>query len=158
MNQSVSGEISYKIIDDMLEKYEKNTSEPSFYQIKEITTCLNYTKQELSKLNIEELADIQYMLGRYALYLQGILNNHNAVYEWCDSTSKIVVADQVGNYKGISYEERKLNALKENSYGYKLFRIKDMAKFKANKLMYMPERIRFLSSCIQNIISIKLKR
>lgn len=125
-----------KKIDEILETYEGKLGLGRIGPPSEIDKYLNLDRQGLAKLTAEECGDAAYILTRFAHYIQRELNKETSRITWANDLLPIMIANEVGKYKGYSYEERKYQAIKNNSAALKLHQIKSYAQQRRDRLEY----------------------
>jgi len=160
MTKTTQEEIQYwdKILDD----YEKTLSLPEYgsgcsVPEAEINNYLSMSRNEIEKLNPEDCAQIAYRLSQFGFYLQRSLNREIARHNWAEDTAKMVVSEELNNYKGYGYIEKFYQAVKNNEKASSLHKIQKYAKQRMDRLSYLANNLKNLSDIMLSIQRNKVK-
>lgn len=121
----------------------------------ELDSYLTMARDELEKLTPEDCGQISYRLGQFAFHVQRTINREIARHNWADDTIKVVIADEINNYKGYGYIEKSNQAIKHNDKAQALNKIKIYAKQRTDRLSYLANSIKNLSDILLSIQKIK---
>lgn len=133
-------------IDKVLDGYEEQRGlKPSIAKQK-VSDYLDLSEDQLDKFTASECGNAAYMLSGFALHIQREINKEVSRVTWADTNLSILLADKLSKYHGVSYEERKNQAIKDNDYAMKLYKIKVYAQQRADRLSYLPSRIEYVAS------------
>jgi hypothetical protein len=158
-NQLQNGQQKLNKIDELLEKYDKKNIVPNFEQEgNEINEYLNISRQTLSKIHANDLAEINYRLAQYSLYLQRLWNEHIAIKSWAESTLKIVILPELEKLDIWAYEHKRSQAIQNNDYAKKLNKLIMLASIESDKLYLLSDRVKHISFSISKLIEVKLKQ
>ncbi len=143
----------YADIDAILKDYESSAGIPKNFKIntEKVMEYLQMERDELKTLDLEDCAEISFALSQCAFYVQKQFNEEKAKLNWCDSNINALIAAKVGEYKGYSFEERKLKAISDNDVCLKLNRIKVNAKLRVDRLDGLSAQIQFMSKSINDL-------
>lgn len=146
--------------DNILDEYEKGLGLPKYNNNgmpeQELNNYLIMDRTELEKLTPEDCAQISYRLAQFSFYIQRTINREIARNNWADETIKMVIADEINNYKGYGYVEKSLQAIKHNEKAQSINKIKIYAKQRTDRLSYLANSIKNLSDILISIQKIKL--
>lgn len=147
--------------DQILDEYENSIGLPNVAQnadnCKELDEYLNMSRDVIEKLNPEDCAQISYRLGQVAFHIQRTLNREIARHNWAEDSVKLVIAEELGNYKGYGYIEKFYQAVKNNEKASSLYKIQKYAKQRMDRLGYLSNSIKNLSDIIISIQRNKVK-
>jgi hypothetical protein len=132
--------------DKILDEYESSVGLSAFsgsYINNEAKKLLNMNRNEIEKLSPQDCAASALILNELSFHVQRAYNREIARVNWAEQTVKEVVANEVSNYKGYSYQERLFQAIKNNEHARTLSKIKKYAKQRS-------DRLSFLSSGLNN--------
>ena len=100
----------------------------------------------IEKATPEDCAQISMRLSQYAFFIQRTLNREIARYNWAEESIKEVIADELNTYKGYGYIEKSLQAIKHNDKANGLNKIKKYAKQRMDRMSYLANNIKNLST------------
>ena len=147
--------------DQILDEYENSIGLPNVAQnaenCKELDEYLNMSRDVIEKLNPEDCAQISYRLGQVAFHIQRTLNREIARHNWAEDSVKLVIAEELGNYKGYGYIEKFYQAVKNNDKASSLYKIQKYAKQRMDRLGYLSNSVKNLSDIILAIQRNKVK-
>lgn len=106
---------------------------------------------ELKQLTADDCAEGSYLLESFAFYLQKEINIEQARLTWASKYLPMVVANEVDNYKGYSYEERKHKVIKNDEAAKKMYAIQIHAEQRINRLNYLVNRISKLGDTLKEL-------
>lgn len=154
MHKTSKEELEYW--DKILDEYESSIGLPNFQATdlessQELNQYLSMTRDVIEKLTPEDCFQIAYRLGQMAFHLQRNLNREIARHNWAEDTLKIVVADDINNYKGYGYVEKLYQAIKNNEKANSLHKIQKYAKQRMDRLSYLANSLKNLSDIIVSI-------
>lgn len=146
--------------DNILDEYEKGLGLPKYNNNgmpeQELNNYLTMDRTELEKITPEDCAQISYRLAQFSFHIQRTINREIARNNWADETIKMVIADEINNYKGYGYVEKSLQAIKHNEKAQAINKIKIYAKQRTDRLSYLANSIKNLSDILISIQKIKL--
>lgn len=149
MHKTSKEELEYW--DKILDEYENSIGIPNVHNpenSKELDEYLNMSRDVLEKLNPEDCFQIAYRLGQTAFHIQRVLNREIARHNWAEDSVKLVVAEELNNYKGYGYVEKFYQAVKYNDKAQTLHKIQKYAKQRMDRLGYLSNSIKNLSDII----------
>jgi hypothetical protein len=146
--------------DDLLDEYESGIGLPKYSSgilpETELNNYLSMNRDELEKLTPEDCGQISYRLGQFAFHIQRTINREIARNNWADDTIKVVIADDINNYKGYGYVEKANQAIKHNDKAQSLNKIRIYAKQRTDRLSYLANSVKNLSDILLSIQKIKM--
>ena len=146
--------------DNILDEYEKGLGIPKYNNAgmpeQELNNYLTMDRTELEKITPEDCSQISYRLAQFSFYIQRTINREIARNNWADETIKMVIADEINNYKGYGYVEKSLQAIKNNEKAQAINKIKIYSKQRTDRLSYLANSIKNLSDILISIQKIKL--
>ena len=148
--------------DNLLDEYESGIGLPKYTSgvlpESELNTYLSMNRDELEKLTPEDCGQISYRLGQFSFHIQRTLNRELARHNWSEDTIKIIIADDINNYKGYGYIEKSLQAIKHNEKAQALNKIRVYAKQRSDRLSYLANSIKNLSDILLSIQKTKITK
>lgn len=91
----------------------------------------------LKKLSAVECGEGAYVLGQYAHRLQQACNREQGRLTWANESIKRVIAKVINNYKGVSFEERRLQAVRDNDAARALDAARVKAQLRLDRISYL---------------------
>ena len=150
MHKSSKEELKYW--DDILDEYEHSIGLPSYKNDvlpeSELNEYLTMNRDTLEKLGPEDCAQISYRLGQMSFHIQRTLNREIARHNWAEDTAKMVIAEELNNYKGYGYIEKFYQAVKNNDRASSLYKIQKYAKQRMDRLSYLSNSLKNLSDIL----------
>jgi hypothetical protein len=148
--------------DNLLDEYENNIGLPRYtaggLPEAELNSYLSMNRDELEKLTPEDCGQISYRLAQFSFHVQRTINREIARFNWAEDTTKIVIADDINNYKGYGYVEKSNQAIKHNDKAQSLNKIKIYAKQRTDRLSYIANSIKNLSDILIAIQRMKVTK
>ncbi len=148
--------------DILLDEYEIGIGLPKYVDNSlsetELNTYLTMNRDELEKLTPEDCAQIAYRLAQFSFHVQRTLNRELARHNWSEDTTKVIIADEINNYKGYGYIEKSLQAIKHNEKAQSLNKIRIYAKQRSDRLSYLANSIKNLSDILLSIQKTKITK
>lgn len=132
-------------IDAALADYEKASGLPSITPNSEAEQYLNMSHKELQPMTAELCGEAAVVLAQYSFHLQRCYNSELARITWAEDSIRRTITDSINQVRGASFEERKMQATKQNEYAFKLDQIRTWAKCRADKLSYLASKVEFLA-------------
>ena len=143
----MSGEKELTTAKDQLEKWDKILDEyessvglsvfSGSYTNNEAQRLLSMNRNEIEKLSPQDCAASALIINELSFHIQRAYNREVARVNWAEQTTKEVVANEVSNYKGYSYQERLFQAIKNNEHARTLSKIKKYAKQRSDRLSFL---------------------
>lgn len=160
MHKTSKEELEYW--DKILDEYENSIGLPtlSVSQIetsKELDQYLTMSRDIIERLTPEDCAQISYRLGQMSFHIQRTLNREIARHNWAEDSAKMVIADELNNYKGYGYIEKFYQAVKNNDKANSLYKIQKYAKQRMDRLSYLANNLKNLSDILLSIQRNKVK-
>lgn len=146
--------------DNILDEYESTIGLPKYVSTTlpetELNQYLTMNRDEIERLNPEDCAQISYRLGQFSFHIQRTINRELARLNWSEDNIKVVIADEINNYKGYGFVEKSLQAIKHNDRASALNKIKIFAKQRSDRLSYLANSIKNLSDILLSIQKTKM--
>jgi uncharacterized protein (UPF0335 family) len=146
--------------DNILDEYESTIGLPKYVPTTlpetELNQYLIMNRDEIERLSPEDCAQISYRLGQFSFHIQRTINRELARLNWSEDNIKIVIADEINNYKGYGFVEKSLQAIKHNDKASSLNKIKIFAKQRSDRLSYLANSIKNLSDILLSIQKTKM--
>lgn len=159
MHKTSKEELEYW--DKILDEYEVSLGLPASVTNAEFSDEINqYTsmnRDAIEKLTPEDCFQISYRLGQMAFHVQKNLNREIARHNWAEDTLKLVVAEDINNYKGYGYMEKLYQAIKNNDKANSLHKIQKYAKQRIDRLSYLSNSLKNLSDILLSIQKNKVR-
>jgi hypothetical protein len=131
-------------LDEILDQYEHVVGLPACIANEvevEGTRIYNLSPAVLKKFTAVECGEAAFVLRQFASHIQRSANREQARVTWAEESIKKIIAKTVNQYKGVSFEERKLQAVRDNDAASKLDAIRVRAKLRLERLAYMSSKI-----------------
>lgn len=141
-----------KQVEQLLEEYENKLH---LNKIKIIEPNLDLTSEVMRSMDYEDLQGIVWEYAQYSLAIQKELNKQIRRYNWIETNLKRLLEREAENCNGFKWEERQSNALNDNVFAQKLFRLKTKTKLAIDTLSFLPSKIDFLSKLAIDIMKSK---
>lgn len=146
--------------DKILDEYENSLGLPNYANSNipedELQNYLMMTRTDLEKLTPVDCAEIGYRLSQYSFYVQRSLNRELSRLNWVEENIRMVISEDINNYKGYGYVEKAYQAIKHNSRAASLQKVKMYAKQRSDRLSYLANSIKNLSDSIINVQKAKV--
>jgi len=143
-------EIVYAALND----YEENSGLPVMEAPgteKELQEYLNMNRDILEKMTANTCGDISIRLAQYGFYLQRLINRERARISWAETKLTEVISSSLQQYdKFMKHENKMMLAIKDNEYASNVYKIKNYAQQRVDRLYNLAEHIRNLSGIIKN--------
>lgn len=153
MHKTSKEELEYW--DKILDEYEQSIGMPSHQSntetSDEIHQYLTMSRDVIEKLTPEDCAQICYRLGQMSFHIQRTLNREIARHNWAEDTTKMIIAEELNNYKGYGYIEKFYQAVKNNDKASTLYKIQKYAKQRMDRLSYLSNSLKNLSDILISI-------
>jgi hypothetical protein len=143
----------YTHIENLLKQYEEGLGLPKNFKIStaEVMGYLQMTRDELKALTEEACSEISFALAQCAFFIRTQLNAERAKSNWAEQQIRGLIAPVVGEYKGYSFDERKIKAISDNSACMTLNRIKINAQVRVDRLDGLADQIQFMSKALNDL-------
>jgi hypothetical protein len=146
--------------DNLLDEYESGIGLPRYISSSlpetELNSYLTMSRDELEKLTPEDCGQISYRLSQFSFHIQRTINREIARNNWAENTIKILIADEINNYKGYGYIEKANQAIKHNEKAQALYKIKTYSGQRTDRLSYIANSIKNLSDILISIQKTKM--
>lgn len=130
--------------DRLLDQYERSLGLPAAFDgevEKEATRLLNLPPSVLKKMSAGECGEAAFCLRQFARHLQRSINRELARVAWAEENIKAVIAKTVHQYRGASFEERKLQAVRENEAASALDKVRVHAKLRVERVSFLAAKV-----------------
>jgi hypothetical protein len=159
MHKTSKEELEYW--DKILDEYESSLGMPpssaNAESSDELNLYLSMNRDAIEKLTPEDCFQIAYRLGQMAFHIQRNLNREIARHNWAEDSLKLVVADDINNYKGYGYVEKLYQAIKNNDRASSIHKIQKYAKQRMDRLSYLANSLKNLSDILLSIQKNKVR-
>jgi hypothetical protein len=158
MTQTTKEEISHW--DKILDEYENSLGLPTYMAESmpesELQNYLSMNRTDIEKLTPIDCAEISYRLAQYAFHIQRSINRELSRLNWVEENIKMVISEEINNYKGYGYIEKSYQAIKNNSRATSLQKVKVYAKQRSDRLSYIANNIKNLADTMINVQKAKV--
>lgn len=113
---------------------------------------------ELHGMTAVEAGEAATVLAGLAFHVQRKQNRWLSVAKWCDQSVRHVIAREVGNVRGYSYEERRSLAVRNDDVALKLEAVRLKAELQLTDLSYYANRIEYFARSFENLSQLKRKQ
>jgi hypothetical protein len=143
-------------LDRILDEYELRLGVPALTGEDEVTTearrVLDLPPSELRKMSAIDCGVAAHVMEQFGRRVQQAVNREQARVTWADRSINRIIAKKVNNYKGYSFEERKLQAINDDDAASKLDEIRVKAQLRIDRISYLAARA---SGQAKTLLSIK---
>lgn len=138
----------HKEIQSFIKKYLEKVNLGTVQQNNEVEKVLNYTSNDIKKLDPEDCIEAAILLNRTATYIQIKINTLSAEINWATKVIERLIADKVHEYGGqySPMQYRKELAIKDNDITEKLNQAVVIAQLELDSLQYLPAQLNKLSN------------
>ena len=136
-----------------LDEYEVSLGLPLYIEGEdhnEAKKLLNYNRNQMEQMSIEDCAQAALLLGGLSFYIQRAINRETAVINWADSTLKGLLSGKEVQFKG-SWESQFNQAIKNDDYTNKLHKLRIYAQNRHDRLIYLASSIKNMSDLFVNL-------
>lgn len=141
-------------LDAVLDEYERGVGLPAHLNAEveqEARAVLNMRPAELRKLTAVQCGEYAFLLRQFAAHVQRSCNRESARIRWADESIKKVIGKSVGQYRGVSFEERKIQAVADNDAAQKLDRIRVNSALRVERLNYMATKVGDMADALKSL-------
>jgi hypothetical protein len=112
----------------------------------------------LRKLTGVECGEAAFILGQYGHRLQQAINHEQGKVTWTEEAIKAIIAPRISQYSGISYEERRLQAIRDNTAACKYDAIRVHAKIRIDRLSFLAAKAADMAKSLMSLNATKRGR
>ena len=145
-------------INKALEEYEHSIGIPVLAPHNEAERYLNMSHKEMNHLSDIDCGEAATVLAQYSFHIQRAANKELGIANWADDMAKKAIASELQQYRGASFEERRMQALKENEYANKLDQIRIWARARYDKIAFLSNRIEFIARTFMDLQQTKRRQ
>lgn len=127
-------------VEQQIEEYRLSLNLP-LHKPKNIERFLTNSFEELNGLDCEDCFNVSIELAKYSFFVQQENNKLVSMINWIESNIDWIIADKVGEYKGYSFAERKLAAMKDNDVTQKMEKTKSDLLVRRNYLFALSDKV-----------------
>lgn len=153
-NKSLTSEQKLQATNDGLDKYEQGIGLPNVTSLAveaEAKRILNLEPSVLNKMSATECGESAFCLRQYSWYLQRSLNKERTNMKWAEESTKRTIAATIHNYRGVSYEERKMQAVKDNDVASNLDTLRIKAQLKIDRISFLADKIGDMAKSLESL-------
>lgn len=158
MNQTNNGSQESNLteeqkIDLALEKYELSIGLTPIPSDKNFP-CIKYlylSQEELAKMTSEQCSEACVLLNSFSFHITRIINKEKTKIRWCNERILSSVANNLGEYRYFSAEERIALCIKDNDYAKKIKKLAGLIQARIDRIEYLPIRIEKVSESLANL-------
>lgn len=121
----------------------------------EVEEYRNMGEAELRGLSSEDCAIASVLLQRHSAYVQRLYNRELRVFNWCESSIKLVIAHEIFEYTYCSADEKKFAAIKNSEVATKFLELQVIAKQNLDELTNLSLKISDLAKSFDNLSKMK---
>lgn len=139
-----SADESEALISESLDRYEASLGMPGTVNAqiqKRATELLNLSPSDLEKMSGEDCSMAAYVLYQFSWHIQRALNREHSTIAWAENRVKKIISSSMSAQQGYSFEERKMNAIRNDPGAQAVEKIRINAVLKASRIEYMPSKI-----------------
>lgn len=131
-------------LDAVLNDYEQSLGVPKHIVNDETEKYFNLTSEDIRNMTETECGEAAYLMQVRAYHIQHQYNIELSRVKFCESRIKLVIADEVEQYKTnnyTSYEERLMKAIRHNEVALKLERVRMNCQARVDRLSFLSKQI-----------------
>jgi len=140
-------------VESILDTYEQSLGLEIFKEDNknaEIKRYLSMSREQIERMDIEGCAQAAIILGSFAFYIQRAYNRELARVNWSENVLKKLIAGKENQYRG-SWESQYYQAIKEDKYAEGIYRIKQYAKQRMDRITFLANSIKNMGDLFVNL-------
>lgn len=140
-------------VDSWLDDYESRIGLPRYNEgqiSNQISKYLSMGLAELGKLSPIECAEIAALMVQCSFHIQRSYNREVAHVSWAEDILRLGVAGKAENYRG-SFMQQEHQAIKDDDYLFKVWRIKTHAKNRTERLAFLSNTLHKFADKLENL-------
>jgi hypothetical protein len=128
-------------------------------QMPEFDYLMNLSREELNGMSVEDCGIYEFMLSRYAYYVQKTANRVSGKLKWAEHNLWIVIGKEASSYGNnyTKFEERQLMVKTNNSVAQELNKIILIEGAKLEELQFISGKINSMSKAMSSMRNSKRK-
>jgi hypothetical protein len=141
-------------LDRSLDGYEAGLGLPAdgFPEVEqEAKRLLGLSPSVLRKMSAVEAGEAAYVLRQFSFHLQRAVNREQGRVRWAEECIKQTVAKTVNQYKGVSYEERKAQAVRDNDAALKMDRVRVHAQLRVERVAFLAAKVGDMAKSLESL-------
>lgn len=124
----------------------------------DVQVLLDMDRARIRGMTAEDCGEAALLLRSEAYYLQRYHNRVGAVAKWCEARLREIIAHDVGQVKGWSYQERAALAIRQNDAARRCNDVMVQAQTYAEDVNYLAARVEQAGQEYSNLARIKQKQ
>lgn len=144
--------------DDSLDEYERALGIPLVGEddvTQEARRIIGLSPSSLRCMSAIECGEAAFVLGQYTHRLQQAINREQARMTWAEEAIKKIIAKKLNQYRGVSFEERKMQAIQDDEAASKIDSIRVRSKLRIDRINYLSAKTENLIKSLMSIRSAK---
>lgn len=141
-------------IEAMLDEYTEEKL--LLRKIKMVDARLDITTKDLALMNSEQLNEWRFEIAQYLAAIQKDIGKHKSRLNWAERNLRyylsLKVKNNEGEYKGYGFEEKKMDAMRNDNYAKKLNDLAARSQMALERLEFMPQKIAALVDIAKDMI------
>lgn len=117
----------------------------------EAKNILTIEPEMLKRMGAAQCSEAAVVLIQYAFYLQRVANRLQSRIRWAEESVRKTIAPILGEQRGYSFEERRLQAVRQDEAASKADEIRVKAQLKLDRVSYLSTKVESMSRALQNI-------
>ena len=146
----------YDNIVEFLNNYENSIGLKEWSYSSVVNDSMNLDANQLKQMTAEECSEMAYQILQYCAYLQRKINFEDSIINWANSKLELVIADKVQAYGGsgksfITYDEKRMSAIKGDEAAQRLYIIKVAAENRLKRISFLPKRLEAMANVLTDL-------
>ena len=146
-------------LDRILDEYESRLGIPVLTGEDAVTVearrILSIAPQNLRKMSALDTAEAAFVMGQYAHRLQQAINREQARVTWATQSILKIIGNKVKDYRGVSFEERRLQAVRDNDSAIRLEEIRVKAQLRIDRVSFLSGKANDLAKTLLSLKNAK---
>lgn len=141
-------------LDKILDEYEAGLGLPGmgFPEVEqEAQRLLTLSPAVLVKMTAVQCGEAAYCLRQFGFHLQRATNREQGRVSWAEESIKKAIAKSINQYKGVSFDERKMQAVRDNDAASKLDSIRVHAKLRLERVSHLAIRVSEMAKSLESL-------
>ena len=114
----------------------------------EAKRILQIHPEVLKRMTRSECGEAAVVLIQFAFHLQRASNRQQSRIRWAEETVKKIIAPTLGQQKGYSYEERRIQAVRQDEAAQKTDDIRVKAQLRMERINYLSTKAEAMSKAL----------
>jgi hypothetical protein len=101
------------------------------------------------KWTAQNCGEAAYCLRQFSFRLQQAFNRESARVKWCNESIDAIIAPILMEYRGYSFDERKVQAVRDNDAAKKFDELRVKASLRMERLLYLSTKVSEMAKTLE---------